>query len=250
MELTSGEILFKANDIGNIGRSLCTEISDDFWQFLDTSRQNASTAEEMSHTGRAISTTVETYIMKLRHRILTIRKSIELTKVHILNELSFENEKFTSQLLEKQKSFDCEVLQLVIQYYAIIQHEISASRSKLTIEMTEKNLQFKQAAVLRDIRLFACHLMVESRGKLSFTMLPPDSQQFARCVKAVMDNVNFERFDVFDSSGRSRLSNGSGGTKDIRSLIKVLNVFKLQNSFLSGKLQVFSTVRLLFTTVV
>jgi arginine repressor len=120
-----------------------------------------------------------------------------------------------------QKRFDAEAMQLVLQYYAIIQQEIATSRRKLVQENAERDLLYKQAAVLRDIRLFACHLMVESRGKLSFSMLPPDSQQFARCVKAVMDNVQDDHYDA-----------------RFRNRIRVLNVFKLQNTFLSAKLQV------------
>eukprot|EP01032_Pedospumella_encystans_P017603 gene17603-20052_t len=115
-------------------------------------------------------------------------------------------------------------MKLILQYYAIIQHEIAASREQLIQENIEKDLLYKQASVLRDIRLFACHLMIESRGKLSFTMLPPDSQQFARCVKAVMDNIRNDNLNDIE-------------TDLLRNKIKVLNVFKLQNSFLSTKLQ-------------
>lgn len=131
-------------------------------------------------------------------------------------------------------------MHLILQYYAIIQHEIAASREQLLVENEEKDLLYKQASVLRDIRLFACHLMVESRGKLSFTMLPPDSQQFARCVKAVMDNIRNDNLNDMDMNL-------------LKNKIKVLNVFKLQNSFLSAKLQVrvdyliITTMHYLFT---
>jgi hypothetical protein len=225
MELTSGEMLYRANEMGSIGRKLYSDITEEFWQFLDASKSVSSNGDEMVHSNKSISASVEAYILKLRHRILTVRKAVEYTKYGVINEMNYENKKFTSALLDLQKRFDSEALQLVLQYYAIIQQEIETSRVKLVQENTEKELLFKQAAVLRDIRLFASHLMVESRGKLGFTMLPAESQQFARCVKAVMDNVQDEAFST-------------GDVARFRSRIKVLNVFKLQNSFLSGKLQV------------
>lgn len=219
--------MYRANDIGSVGQALHPDISEDFWLFLDITKATMGTtnSEEIAHTGKAISASVEAYILKLRHRILTVRKAVELMKSQILNEIEFQNQRITSHLLEQQSRFDADVLQLVLQYYAIIQHEIATSRTKLLQENSEKDLLCKQAAILRDIRLFAYHLMVESRGKLGFTLLSPESQQFVRCVKAVMDNIN---------NGVFQMANADA----LRTQIKVLNVFKLQNSFLSGKLQV------------
>jgi hypothetical protein len=221
MELTSGELLYRANGIGQVGRELYPDITEEFWQFLDSHGPASSNSEEMLHTSKSISASVEAYILKLRHRVLTVRKSLEHTKQQILSAVEYENKSYSVALERLQRQFDSEAMHLVLQYYAIIQEEIAASRRKLVAEQLDKELLHKQAAVLRDIRLFACHLMVESRGKLGFTMLPQESQQFARCVKAVMDNV---QDDLYNARFRSR--------------IKVLNVFKLQNSFLSGKLQV------------
>lgn len=221
MELTSGEVLYRANNMGSMGRKLYPDISEDFWQFLDTTVPPSASSEEMLHSAKCITASVESYILKLRHRILTVRKAIENMKQEVLNQVQFENFRVEQSLNQMQKRFDAEAMQLVLQYYAIIQQEIATSRRKLVQENAERDLLYKQAAVLRDIRLFACHLMVESRGKLSFSMLPPDSQQFARCVKAVMDNVQDDHYDA-----------------RFRNRIRVLNVFKLQNTFLSAKLQV------------
>jgi hypothetical protein len=225
IELTSGEALYKANDIGSIGKTLCTDVAEEFWMFLDTTRSFTGGSEEALYNVKAIGSTVESYILKLRHRILTVRKSVEHMKVKVLNEVNYENNRLLTQILEQQKAFDCEALELVLQYYAVIQQEIADSRRKLFMEMQEKGLQIKQAKLLRDIRLFASHLMIESRGKMCFTMLPSDSQQFARCVKAVMDNINVDRLEVVDAA-------------EFQRKVRVLNVFKLQNSFLSSKLQV------------
>ncbi|KAJ1435239.1 hypothetical protein B484DRAFT_428922 [Ochromonadaceae sp. CCMP2298] len=222
MELTSGEILYRANNIGVSGRALCPEITEDFWQFLDS--HHASTAEVQLQTSRTIATTVELYLLKLRHRILTVRKSIELTKSDVMAEIGFEGNNFVFLLEQQQKQFERDALQMVLRYFAIINDEIADSRKRLCDEEAEKEVLCRQAGVLRDVRLFACHLMVESRGRVSFSALPPDSQQFARCVKAVMDNVNLERFKI---SGQVELKGG----------VQVLSVFKLQNAFLSSRLQ-------------
>ena len=230
MEVTSGEILYRLNNIGKVGQGKYSDIGDEFWRFLDTNGINSS-VDEIFHTGKAISASVESYILKLRHRILTIRKALELTKSRIVNQIEHENHSLQTTLLAQQSQYDGDIMKLILQYYAIIQHEIAASREQLIQENIEKDLLYKQASVLRDIRLFACHLMIESRGKLSFTMLPPDSQQFARCVKAVMDNIRNDNLNDIE-------------TDLLRNKIKVLNVFKLQNSFLSTKLQVGNSIPL------
>ena len=226
MDLTSGELLYRANDMGVLGRRLNPDISENFWQFLDSTQPNSIVnSEERFHSEKSISASIESYILKLRHRILTVRKSIEHIRHEVIQKIQYKSQQCIEDLLKMQQQFDHSALHLILQYYDILQYEISASRAKLIQENVEKNLLIKQAAVLRDIRLFACHLMVESRGKLGFTMLSTDSQQFARCVKAVLDNVQEENIDVVN-------------IQSFRSRIKVLNVFKLQNSFLSGKLQV------------
>ena len=98
MEVTSGEILYRLNNIGKIGRKNCTEVGNEFWNFLDANGVNNS-AEEISHTGKAISASVESYILKLRHRILTIRKALELTKSQILHHVEHENKSLQASLL-------------------------------------------------------------------------------------------------------------------------------------------------------
>ncbi len=131
------------------------------------------------------------------------------------------------KLNELQRLFDSNVMQLVLQYYAILKSEIDATRDNLEIERNDKQILIRQAALLRDIRLYACHLTIESRGSLNISLLPPDSQQYSRCVKAVTDNVNGACFGIISSESDA-----------IKRQLSVRNVLKLQNAYLSGKLKV------------
>eukprot|EP00601_Ochromonadales_sp_CCMP2298_P030354 CAMPEP_0173331666 /NCGR_PEP_ID=MMETSP1144-20121109/3921_1 /TAXON_ID=483371 /ORGANISM="non described non described, Strain CCMP2298" /LENGTH=441 /DNA_ID=CAMNT_0014276459 /DNA_START=93 /DNA_END=1416 /DNA_ORIENTATION=- len=151
MELTSGEILYRANNIGVSGRALCPEITEDFWQFLDS--HHASTAEVQLQTSRTIATTVELYLLKLRHRILTVRKSIELTKSDVMAEIGFEGNNFVFLLEQQQKQFERDALQMVLRYFAIINDEIADSRKRLCDEEAEKEVLFGRAARCAPIRL-------------------------------------------------------------------------------------------------
>jgi len=143
MELTSGEILYRANNIGVSGRALCPEITEDFWQFLDS--HHASTAEVQLQTSRTIATTVELYLLKLRHRILTVRKSIELTKSDVMAEIGFEGNNFVFLLEQQQKQFERDALQMVLRYFAIINDEIADSRKRLCDEEAEKEVLCRRA---------------------------------------------------------------------------------------------------------
>ena len=60
--------------------------------------------------------------------------------------------------------------------------------------------------------------------------LTHDSQQYIRCVKAIKDNVNIEKINNSNLNIINII--------DFKMKTKVLNVFKLQNGFLSRKLQV------------
>lgn len=224
MEVTSGEILFRACNMGEAGRSACPEVTEEFWQYLEANQLSSNVSDDIVLTNKAIASSVETYLLKLTHKIKSARKSIELTKQKILTEVAVQNLNVKISLLESQRRFEAKAMQLVLRYYTILHNELRSSKKMLSKEKSEKGVLFKQAKILRDVRMFASHIIVESRGKISFSMLPPDSQQFSRCVKAVIDNVNAHRSIV-------------SGMRDIKTKTKVLNVFKLQNSYLSGKLQ-------------
>lgn len=78
--------------------------------------------------------------------------------------------------------------------------------------------------------MFAHHLQLESRSTLSLTCLPPSSPQYVRCVKAVHDNLGTQVGGVDLPPGRVRPDS-----------VRVLNVFKVKNAYLSKALQVLHT---------
>lgn len=226
----SGEIFFHANAIAQYGKRTLPDISQDFWEFLEKNVSSGESDEAQSLTSEAqltrsaITITLETYLLKLRYRIQAIQKALELQRRKNTAEVKLMQVRVNERLISYHRHCEAEMMRLILQYNAIIQRELKDSKRMLGDEYEEKLLQRKQVKILRDIRLFANHLMMESRGKISFAMLNADSQQFSRCIKAVLDNVNAAR-GLF------------AGESDLNNRVRVLNVFKLQNTHISNKLQ-------------
>jgi hypothetical protein len=188
-------------------------------QSQSQSQQN-SELQRVKKLGQAI---IQSYQLKVRRIVLSTLKAVQNEKNATLANVALKNELYLTKLSDEQKTQDASLLESVLNYYAILSQEMSAANEGLQIERTDKVVVLKQAAILRDLRYFACNLYVETKGRISLTMLHQESPQFERCVKAVMDNIN------------------TAITEELQmdtSTTKVLNVLKLQNPFLSKKLQV------------
>ncbi len=225
--LMSGELYYHAVDYGNQYKSLHKDISDEFWNFLKV-ESHSEIMNQSCVSFKLIGDQTRVQLeLKMNRYVNGIAESISIFKTKILSRVTTENSILTMKLASLQELFDANVMQLVLDYYAILKSELDATREQLAIERLDQQVLIKQAAVLRDIRLFTCHLMVETQGTIGLSLLTADSQQFVRCVKAVTDNINGDAFGL-----------SLAATDHLKTTLRVQNVLKLQNSFLSGKLKV------------
>eukprot|EP01038_Epipyxis_sp_PR26KG_P010789 gene10789-14486_t len=225
MDLTSGELYFRYSKLnGNI--SPLTTISEDFsrllWSEVDTKIASNTIKNEIQK--RKLMHKINTAMLKKKidGDLVALRLSMETNNIRKLSVISIENNRALNALQDLQNQYDCFMMKSVLQYYSILYEEMKVTRRRLHNEKLEKEIQIMQENSLKNIRLFACHLAVETKGQIGFTLLSNESPQANRCNKAVLDNV---------------LQSFSSEVDDLQSKIKVLNVFKLQNSFLASNLQ-------------
>jgi len=145
--------------------------------------------------------------------------SLTLALESQIDALDCEQQRIMNELLNLQKSSDANLMQLMLQYFNIMKDELIVAKDNLIRHALECNLQKRQAEVLKDMKIFAHYLYLETKGKVSIKSLDSESSQFKRCRKAVQDNVSNVLLDR--------------GYNDV----KILHVFKLEHKILSSQLQ-------------
>jgi hypothetical protein len=219
VQLTSGELLYRKNLMGYRGSNLYKEvISNDFWMFLDADDKQTEGNREITYKDISISNR-KLYKDKIFNDIELTLRNIRLLRMKATYDLSISKDTLLESLRKHQKKADATFLSIVIAYYAILDKEMDYAKNKLFKERSIKAIQLQQAKIARDVKIFSLHLSSESKGGISLLHIESASPQFERCEKAVFDNI--------DPLSRTRQSH-----------LKVLNVFKLQNSILSKQLQV------------
>ena len=163
------------------------------------------------------------YESLIQHDVIVIKRLIESACENALDKASLSSRKAIDEAVQFQLSSDARMMQLVLEYFSILKDEMHATRSRLEFDQVEGQRQKQQAKRLRDVKIFARHLGMETQGKVFLNLLDPNSSQAKRCSTAIRENMN-----------RTLLQ--SAGYEDV----KVLNVFKLEHTVLSRKLQVFA----------
>ena len=218
MDHTSGEILFHSKNLGEIGRKIYGDenIHEEFWRFIELKHnlEQGNENADREKTNMIGCKTINIYKLKLSHQSKMAWNFCDLKKKDILFRIDRLNNIFINELTSLQKMFDSRFMQLVLQYYVILRHEMEESRKQLFFERQDKNLAIQHALVLKEIQIFACHIKQESKSAVVLSTLGTETPQFERCAKAVKDNLPSDSF------------------------CRVFNVFKLTNSFLSKSLQV------------
>lgn len=153
-----------------------------------------------------------------------MRRSIDEAVNVQIGLLDVESSRLLRELRRTQEVSDAHLMHQIRQYFALVKDELSAARLKLNADLTECEVQKRQAKILRDVRIFAHHLYNETRGKIHLSALPRDSAQFKRCKKAVRDNTS--KFFMTEMAFQH---------------IKVLAVLKLEHSLISDYLQKIAT---------
>ncbi len=226
--MTSGELFYHASRFEHSNKPAYKDISEEFWAFLRIDSHTKWSQHNINDLRKIGEQTCKILKMKLQNEFEGPTRLIDSFKTSLISKISLENSLVSNQLSNMLSEYESQVMQLVLDYFAILKSEVDLNRTKLETNKQDQLVLVNQASVLRDIRLFACHLAVESRGQLGLSMLPLESQQFVRCVKAVVDNVNVSCCNPEICSS----------VDDLKNLLRVPHVFKLQNSFLAGKLKV------------
>lgn len=207
---------------------------------------------------------------KLQYLSRKLIKSINHRKNLYLLNLGRESLQLKRHLEQNHQAYDTVAFQSIIQYYSILQTELANAKERLLHERYEKEILKKQSLLLRNILVFNCYVKIETKHSIELQLLAKTSAQFQRCMKAVFDNLgNQNHFTIYHpdvlaiaanqdllletptSSSKTKKKqpkpqSSTGGKNLIYTTlteknIKVLNIFKLKNSFIANNLQVTST---------
>lgn len=210
---------------------------------------------------------------KLQYLSRKLIKSINHRKNLYLLNLGRECLQLKRHLEQNHQAYDTVAFQSIIQYYSILQTELANAKEKLLHERYEKEILKKQSLLLRNILAFNCYVKIETKHSIELQLLAKTSAQFQRCMKAVFDNLGNQNHltiyhpDVLAIAANQDLlletptsstktnstkkkqpkpQSSTGGKNLIYTTlteknIKVLNIFKLKNSFIANNLQVTNT---------
>eukprot|EP01031_Cornospumella_fuschlensis_P028288 gene28288-34156_t len=231
--VTSGELLYRLCDLETLdllgGGERKKSNGQSLQDMLDVKAADAnSQLEALQQLRQRID---ETHAAAKTHIQGSVMKRIDILRQLLADQLRNEADHIKQQLTLKQKAFDAQALKSVLSYTSIMRDDMRSSKSQLEQERRDKEALKKQAKVCRDLLIFAHHLQLESRSTLSLTCLPPSSPQYVRCVKAVHDNLSAQQIEGAELSS-SRVAADS---------VRVLNVFKVKNAYLSKALQMASS---------
>jgi hypothetical protein len=208
------------------------------------------------------------YEQKLQYFSRKLIKTINFHKLNYLMTAGKETTNLHNRLLANFHSFQSVLLTSSLQYFHILRKDLSSAKEKLLVERYEKELLKKQALLLKNISIFNIHLALETKRSIELTLLSKNTQQFLRCMKAVYDNLGNQNHlqiyhpDIYNLHTESlktpsEMNNhsfsfpqqqfsadASEAEKNIiyhtlvNKDLKVNNIWKLKNHYLSSDLQV------------
>jgi hypothetical protein len=107
-----------------------------------------------------------------------------------LDEAKLSSLKMVEQIRSLQKSMDENLMASILDYFAILQDEMNATREKLISNSADCSRRKREAKRLRDVIIFSRHVQIETQGAVTFTSIQTDNSQWARCQEAVAENLN------------------------------------------------------------
>ena len=229
-EVTSGELLYRLNDLHRLDLIAETAAANNLRSFLEVTGKDQTRKRDIL-MGKILNmrpVIEKTHDSQVRH-LQSIKTFIQSHQRATLAEVNKESQSLRAMLQNNSNTFDTNALQSALEYFSILKKDIEAASEQLKKERSEKDALKKQAKVCRDILLFSTHLKLETNRKVEISLLPVDSAQFLRCVRAVHDNIG-------SSFGLQHKPRNKLTPNDVR----ILNVFKVKNDHLSKVLQVIS----------
>jgi hypothetical protein len=193
------------------------------------------------------------YESKLQYFSRKLIKTIHYHKNHYLLSICQENSLLSSKLQSNSSFFSSSLFSSICSYYEVLRKELFLEKKKLKFERLDKEIHHKGVSLLKNILIFNCHLILETKKNIEITVLIRNSPQFLRCSKAVFDNLG--NSNLFQTSSQKHTSTNHNKNLIYETLrnkeeLKVINIFKLKNNFLSNNLQVTLTLFFFFFLII
>lgn len=144
-------------------------------------------------------------------------KVITQNILNIIAEINGRVGMYRNTLSELQKQTDSVVMKLILHYYSVLREELTLTRNTLHHDHLESLIIRRRYNLMKDIRLFAEHLSIESKNKICLNELSFESSQAKRCKKAVRENMSTDFLNA-------------------QSNFQVLKLYKLEHMLMSSHL--------------
>ena len=207
-------------DVTNVNSNL-TEFLDFLEYDISSNVQRCISNEKIKYIVRNKVTSAACTLQECKLENNLLSRCLKICTKKRLNEAKSLYSRKKNEISRKLKLIEHNLMRHILDYYCILLDELNETRYKLANENTENLLLRARYKFLRDLKYFSYHLNLETKGKVTLTILEHDSAQAKRCRKAIKENVNFARIigpNIYDN-------------------IKVIQVFKLDHTLLSSALQ-------------
>lgn len=220
-DIIGGELLFKGQLSSSSSSSFpvtsCTH-NDFITEFLNVEGDRNSLRKQYEDNLTSIRSNRKLQRKVYSRQIKFERDTSQATLMMRYHELMSKVAQFNQLMMkgsqEMAQDIDVELMKEVVAYFSLIKQESNWAKGRRDNSQLSFHKEAYQAKIKKDLLLFSTHLFEESRGSIKLSYMEKDSTQFKRCEKAVLDNVG----------------------RDFRGVMKVLNVLKLDHTFLSSAL--------------
>ena len=121
---------------------------------------------------------------------LILQRFLQSFRSSALDEAKFSSFKIIEDISHLQKTVDGMLMDDVLDYFSILKSEMNSNLKKLSLDSADCGRRKRQAKRLRNIVIFSRYIHIETQGAVTLTSIEPDSSQWARCQKAVAENLN------------------------------------------------------------
>ena len=151
----------------------------------------------------------------------SVIKQIETRRDEIIIETETKIKVGFQEIVKLKQKSDHTLERIINEYGKVVFLELSTHHMNSKVENNKFVDLINQSKLSHELQLFSELTPLETKHKISLSMLPRDSDQHQRCRKAIKENVNQEVLKLQNISG-----------------IKVISVSHLQNANLSESFQV------------
>ena len=121
---------------------------------------------------------------------LILQRFLQSFRNSALDEAKSSSFKMIEDIKLLQKTVDDKLMDDVLDYFSILRREMNSNLKKLSLNSADCGRRKRQAKRLRNVIIFSRNIQIETQGAVTLTSIEPDSSQWARCQKAVAENLN------------------------------------------------------------